>query len=135
MCERGRRGWDARPNQGQAFPPGAIIGRMTQCAVQRCPNQATKPHTLRRDAMGIPTEVAVCQHHADELTDPYAEWMYDYSKDPVTNQFNASVLTGESLQGLDEYIVTAAPDTVRLYTPAARIYSHQDHNGVHVPFM
>lgn len=83
--------------------------------------------------MGIPTEVAVCQQHAEKLAEPYAEWMYDFSKDPVTDDYHGSVLMGETLQELDEYILVARPDTVKVHTPTGRIFSHEDHNGYHIP--
>jgi hypothetical protein len=104
--------------------------------VQKCTNEGTEQFTVKekKEWTDIPVYAAVCPDHLEQLGKLETEWLYELSKDPVSGQMEPSLIVGDGLQGLNEYILTAAPDTVTYYTTTARVFSHPEHhNGHHVP--
>ncbi|MGY1865273.1 hypothetical protein [Nocardia gipuzkoensis] len=103
---------------------------MTQCQVQRCPNVATADHTLR----GGTDEVRVCDAHDVELAAPDTEWILDRSEDVVTHQTRPALLVGDSLRGLNEYVVQDVSELRRPYDSMSRVFSDPLNNGGHITF-
>ena len=109
-----------------------------QCAVQRCINEGTEQFTVKpkREWADTAITVAVCEDHAAQLGDLETEWLYERSEDPVTKRVEPSLILGEDLQGLDEYILAAEPGEVISYGPNARVFSHPGHHdGHHIPIV
>lgn len=101
--------------------PGATIGSMTHCAVQRCPNVATTDHTFRERTAWV----NVCEAHAVELANPDTEWILDSDQDPVTRNSQTALLVGESLRGLNEYVVKEIAEVRGGDRDFSRTYSHK----------
>lgn len=102
---------------------------MTQCEVQRCTNPVSTIHTLReRQGFGdYPMETPVCDAHKAALSNPNTEWMLD------NDGGKRKLLVGESLQGLNEYVVRSVPDGPKVYF-AGREFSHHTDDGQHYTF-
>jgi len=99
-----------------------------QCQVERCQFPATTLHTLKeRDgAFDWPKEMIVCDIHREQLSDPSTEWLL------LNETTGRRLLVGPMLAELNEYILSE-PITQLTGHGASRDFSHQEHDGYHVP--
>lgn len=99
-----------------------------QCQVERCKFPATAMHRLkeRSGPFDFPADVAVCDIHREQLSDPAAEWV-------LLNELEGRrLLVGPMLAELNEYILLE-PITKLTGHVASRDFSHPEHKGYQVP--
>ncbi|MFD3427252.1 hypothetical protein [Nocardia fluminea] len=115
---------------------GATIATMTQCAVQRRPNGATTAHTLheRAEWADATINVGVCEAHDLELSDPDTEWIFETDENPLVGGSQSVLLVGDSLRGLNEYVVKEIAEVRGGYTALGRQLSHKSDDGYHFTF-
>lgn len=99
-----------------------------QCAVEHCSFQAVASRRLKPpdSPYAYPTEVVLCEIHREQLSDPSTEWI-------LLNESNGRrLLVGPMLAELNEYILVE-PISRMLTHKASRDFSHEAHNGYHLP--
>jgi hypothetical protein len=108
---------------------------MSPCEVQRCRREATWPVKLKEagevSATYIRTEV--CKPHRDLLASKSIEWVLEITKDPLNPRWHQQTLIlGENLKVLDEFIVQEPPTAKERPEVYSRIFSSNDDDGLHV---
>ena len=73
-----------------------------------------------------PTEVVLCEIHREQLSDPATEWILLNESD------GRRLLVGPMLAELNEYVLVE-PISRMLMHKASRDFSHDAHNGYHLP--
>lgn len=113
----------------------------TPCAVQRCPREGTWPVRLKEAGEEIAagrksaTFIAVpaCKEHRDLLMTKSVEWILEIGKDPLNPKWHQqTLLLGEDLGPLDEFILTEEPAIKERPDLYSRTYSDVAHDGLHV---
>jgi hypothetical protein len=112
--------------------------------VQRCPREGTWPVKLK-DAgdevaagrkSGTFISAQVCKPHWDLLmgkTGEYVEWILEIGKDLLNPKWHQeTLLLGEELGPLDEFILQQAPVVKERPDLYSRIFSDVAHDGLHV---
>lgn len=99
-----------------------------QCQVERCKFPATAMHRLkeRSGAFDFPADVAVCDIHQEQLSDPATEWLL------LNEREGRRLLVGGMLAELNEYILIE-PISELIVHMASRDFSHPEHTGFHFP--
>jgi hypothetical protein len=99
-----------------------------QCQVERCKFPATAMQRLkeRGGAFDFPADVAVCDVHREQLSDPATEWVL------LNEAEGRRLLVGAMLAELNEYILLE-PITKLTRHMASRDFSHREHTGYQVP--
>lgn len=89
---------------------------------------ATDVHRLKeRDGdFDWPKDVAVCDMHREQLSDPATEWVL------VNERDGRRLLVGGMLAELNEYILLEPINHLTGHM-ASRDFSHGEHTGYHVP--
>jgi hypothetical protein len=113
----------------------------TACAVQRCPREGTWPVKLKEAGEEIAagrvsgTFIAVpaCKEHRDLLMSKSVEWILEIGKDPLNPKWHQqTLLLGEDLRPLDEFILQEAPVVKERPDLYSRTFSDVAHDGLHV---
>jgi hypothetical protein len=108
---------------------------MSPCAVQRCMQEATWPVKLKDSGEGSATFISaeVCKPHRDLFASNSVEWILEITKDPLNPRWHQeTLLVGEELKSLDEFILEEAPALKERPDVYSRIFSDEAHDGLHV---
>ena len=108
---------------------------MSPCAVQRCLEEATWPVKLKEPGEVSATFIAVevCKPHRDLLASKSVEWILETTKDPLEPKWwQQTLLVGEELRLLDEFILQEPPAVKARPDVHSRIFSDDAHDGLHV---
>jgi hypothetical protein len=98
-----------------------------ECMVVGCGSSAYAVRDITKDQpeqgwARLPSDVLLCNLHAEELKDPETEWML------VRDE--RKLYVGDSLRNLNEYILLGV-ETIMGYG-TAREFSHRDEDGLHL---
>lgn len=113
----------------------------TACAVQRCPREGTLPVKLKEAGeetsngrrSGTFIAVPACKEHRALLMGKSVEWILEIGKDPLNPKWHQQTLMlGEDLGPLDEFILTEEPTIKERPDLYSRIFSNVAHDGLHV---
>lgn len=98
------------------------------CQVERCKFPATAVQRLkeRSGPFDLPADVAVCDVHREQLSDPATEWVL------LNEPEGRRLLVGAMLAELNEYVLLE-PITELTRHMASRDFSHPEHTGYQLP--
>jgi hypothetical protein len=108
---------------------------MSQCMVQRCMQQATWPVKLKEPGEVSATFIhaEVCKPHWDLLMSKSLEWVLEITKGLLNPKWHQQTLiVGEDLKALDEFIVQEPPKVKERPDVYSRIFSNNADDGLHL---
>jgi hypothetical protein len=108
---------------------------MSPCAVQRCMQEATWPVKLKEAGEASATYIwtEVCKPHRDLLASKSIEWILEITKDPLNPRWHQQTLMdGEDLQVLDEFILQEPPSVKKRPDVYSRIFSNNTDDRLHL---